>query len=108
MQRKHLRKFALGAVAPESILAGIGENVAPTTLAANTLPLPEVLGGVTVTIKGVLGVERRAPLYFVSPGQVNYELPAGVAIGEAAITIQKNGNVVVDGRSANAVSISIR
>jgi uncharacterized protein (TIGR03437 family) len=92
--------FALGTVAPESILAGFGANLAPTTLAANTLPLPDTLGGVTVTIKDVLGVERRAPLFFVSPGQVNYLLPAGVAIGEAAVTIQQNGqngNVVAAG-----------
>jgi uncharacterized protein (TIGR03437 family) len=89
--------FALGTVAPESIIAGFGANLAPATLAANALPLPDTLGGVTVTIKDVLGVERRAPLFFVSPGQVNYYLPAGSAIGEAAITIQQNGNIVAAG-----------
>lgn len=89
--------FALGTVAPESILAGFGANLSPTTLAANALPLPDVLGGVTVTIKDVLGVERRAPLFFVSPKQVNYLLPAGVAIGEASVTTQQNGNIVAAG-----------
>lgn len=89
--------FALGTVAPESIVAGFGANLAPVTLAANALPLPDTLGGVTVTIKDVLGVERRAPLFFVSPGQVNYQLPASVAIGEAAITLQQNGNIVAAG-----------
>lgn len=89
--------FALGTIAPESIIAGFGANLAPVTLTANTLPLPDTLGGVTITIKDVLGVERRAPLFFVSPGQVNYLLPADVAIGEAAVAIQQNGNLVAAG-----------
>ena len=39
----------------------------------------------------MLGVERLAPLFFVSPTQINYELPAGTAIGEASVTIKQNG-----------------
>ncbi|MDX2042826.1 MAG: cytochrome c peroxidase [Acidobacteriota bacterium] len=89
--------FALGAVAPESVVVGFGVNLASATIAANALPLPETLGGVTVTIKDVLGVERRAPLFFVSPGQINYLLPAAVALGEATVTVQQNGNVVASG-----------
>ncbi len=89
--------FAMGTVAPESIVAGFGANLTAVTVAANVLPLPEMLGGVVVTIKDVLGVDRRAPLFFVSPGQVNYLLPAGVAAGEAAVTIQQSGNVVATG-----------
>ncbi|MDQ3012498.1 MAG: hypothetical protein M3X11_17535, partial [Acidobacteriota bacterium] len=96
--------FAMGTVAPESILAGFGSNLSPTTLAANTLPLPDSLGGVTVTIKDVLGVERRAPLFFVSPGQVNYLLPAGIAIGEAAVTIQQDGQ---NGQNGNVVAAGL-
>ncbi len=89
--------FAVGTVAPESIVAGFGANLTAVTIAANALPLPDTLGGVAVTIKDVLGVERRAPLFFVSPGQVNYLLPAGVAVGEAVVTIQQSGNVVAAG-----------
>ncbi len=89
--------FVLGTVAPESIVAGFGANLSPLTLAASALPLPDTLGSVVVTIKDVLGVEHRAPLFFVSPGQVNYLLPAGVALGEATVTIQQNGNTVATG-----------
>ncbi len=89
--------FAMGTVAPESVVAGFGSNLALATVAANALPLPETLGGVTVTIKDVLGVERRAPLFFVSPGQINYLLPAAAALGEATVTIQQNSNVVAFG-----------
>jgi uncharacterized protein (TIGR03437 family) len=58
---------------------------------ADSLPLPKTLGGVSVAVKDVLGVERLAPLFFVSPTQINYELPAGTAIGEASVTIRQSG-----------------
>ncbi|MBI1760132.1 MAG: hypothetical protein HYR56_01725 [Acidobacteria bacterium] len=89
--------YALGTVAAESIVAGFGANLSTATLAANALPLPDTLGGVTVAVKDVVGVERLAPLFFVSPGQINYQVPAGAAIGEGSVTIKQNGNVVAAG-----------
>ncbi len=89
--------FAQGTVAAESIVSGFGANLAATTVAANSLPLPETLAGVTVAVKDVLGVERRAPLFFVSPTQINYQVPAGTAIGEGSVTIRQGGNVVAAG-----------
>ena len=89
--------YVLGTVAAESIVAGFGANLSSATLVASTLPLPESLGGVTVAVKDVLGVERLAPLFFVSPGQINYQVPGGTALGEAAVTIKLNGNQVAAG-----------
>lgn len=89
--------YITGTVAAESIVSGFGSNLATATLAANTTPLPETLGGVTVTVKDVLGIERLAPLFFVSLTQINYQLPAGVAQGEGSLTIKQNGNVVASG-----------
>ncbi len=83
--------FAMGTLAPESIVAGFGTNLAAATPGANTLPLPTTLGGVSVVVKDVLGVERLAPLFFVSPSQINYQLPAGTAIGEASVTVKRSG-----------------
>jgi cytochrome c peroxidase len=83
--------FAMGTVAAESIIAGFGTNLAASTAVADSLPLPKTLGGVSVAVKDVLGVERLAPLFFVSPTQINYELPAGTAIGEASVTIRQSG-----------------
>jgi len=37
------------------------------------------------------GVERPSPLFFVSPNQINYQLPAGTISGPASVTIF-NGN----------------
>jgi uncharacterized protein (TIGR03437 family) len=89
--------YTLGSVATESIVAAFGANLSTTTVAASALPLPEMLGGVTVTIKDVLGVERNAPLFFVSPGQINYQIPAGVAQGEGSVTIKQGGNLIASG-----------
>ncbi|HEX9000168.1 MAG TPA: hypothetical protein VGB07_09745, partial [Blastocatellia bacterium] len=32
-------------------------------------------------------VERNAPLFFVSPGQINFQIPPGTAVGAATITV---------------------
>ena len=62
-------------VAPGSVVAIYGKNLAPGVAQAQAVPLPRELGGTAVWIGGVA-----APLFFVSPGQINaqvpYELPA--------------------------------
>src|SRR5262249_35887821 len=74
-------------LAGESIVAAFGLNLAPTTQVATTLPLPTSLAGTTVKVKDSLGTERLAPLFFVSPGQVNYQVPPGTAAGATIIII---------------------
>ncbi|MFN0083986.1 MAG: Ig-like domain-containing protein, partial [Blastocatellia bacterium] len=75
-------------IAPESIVAAFGEALATETRVAATIPLPTELAGTTVTVKDGAGVERLAPLFFVSPGQVNFMVPEGTAIGPAGVKIQ--------------------
>lgn len=89
--------FALGAVAAESIVAGFGANLSAMTATAETLPLPTALGGVSVVVRDALGVERAAPLFFVSPTQINYQVPPGTALGEAAVTVLQGGQAVAGG-----------
>src|SRR5207247_1856578 len=56
---------------PEGSIATIfGQNLAPTTAVATQVPLPTSLAGVSVTMGS-----RALPLYYVSPRQVNFELP---------------------------------
>lgn len=74
-------------LAPESIIAAFGSNLATATLGATTVPLPTSLAGTTVKVRDSLGAERLAPLFFVSPTQVNYQVPAGTANGIASIVI---------------------
>jgi uncharacterized protein (TIGR03437 family) len=69
-------------VAPGSIAALFGSGFAAQTAAAGSLPLPVTLGGATVKIGG-----RSAPLFFVSPGQINLQVPGGLSAGAAVIEV---------------------
>jgi uncharacterized protein (TIGR03437 family) len=74
------------AVAPESIASAYGSGLAAATSQAMAQPLPTALGGVTVRIRDAAGVERDAPLLYVSPSQINFVVPAGIAPGPATLT----------------------
>jgi uncharacterized protein (TIGR03437 family) len=82
------------AFAAESIMSVYGVNLASGTVQAATLPLPISLDGNSVTVTDSAGVARPAPLYFVSSGQINFEIPAGTAAGTATVTFQnQNGTI---------------
>ncbi len=53
-----------------SIGSIFGQNLASSPQAATTIPLPLQLGGTSVTFGGVA-----APLFYVSPGQINFQMP---------------------------------
>lgn len=89
--------YAAGLVAPESIVAGFGTNFSSSMEIATSVPLPETLAGASVSIRDVLGREHTAPLFFVSPNQINYLIPAGVATGEGTVFIRQNGVTVASG-----------
>ncbi len=84
-------------LASESIVAAFGVNLATTTQLANTVPLPIDLAGTTVRVRDSAGVERLAPLFFVSGGQINYQLPPGTALGAATITIASGDGALSTG-----------
>lgn len=85
--------FTGPSVAPESIVAAFGDQLSPATAEAVTLPLPTSLAGLTVTVTDARGIERAAPLFYISPGQINFQIPAGVATGQARVSIF-NGTVL--------------
>ncbi|MFN0109606.1 MAG: hypothetical protein ACKVZH_12185 [Blastocatellia bacterium] len=78
--------FSGTELASESIAAAFGSGLANSTESASGVPLPTTLGGVSVKVKDSLGVERNAPLFFVSPTQINFQVPPGTAAGAAAIS----------------------
>jgi len=86
--------FASGAVAPESIVSALGFDLATAPVPASSQPAPTSLGGTTVTVVDSTGASRQAPLFYVSPGQVNYEIPAGTALGPANVAVQSGDGVV--------------
>jgi uncharacterized protein (TIGR03437 family) len=66
------------ALAPGSIAAIFGQNLAAATRRAGTTPLPTTLAGASVTVNGVA-----APLFYVSPTQINFQVPSDVPQGTA-------------------------
>ena len=74
-------------VSPESITAFFGSDLAKSTEYCATNPLPTTLGDSDIRVRDFLGGEHTAGLFFVSPNQINAELPGGLALGEATFTI---------------------
>lgn len=88
----------LGAeIAPESIVAGFGVNLATGVEIASTVPLPTTLLGTKVTVRDSAGTSRDSALFFVAPTQINYQVPPGTADGNATVTVTINNNVVATG-----------
>lgn len=73
-------------VAPEEIATIYGAALASSTAAA-VPPLPNSLAGASVTVTDSAGVSQLSPLYYASPGQINFVVPAGAAIGPATVAV---------------------
>lgn len=84
-------------VAANSIAAVFGTNLASAVAGATSLPLPTTLAGASVTVNGVA-----APLFYASPTQVNFLVPAGVAPGPAAVVVRGPG-----GTQSTSVPVSL-
>ena len=84
-------------LAPEAIAAGFGSGLAPGTVAATEMPLPENLDGTSVEVTDSAGVSRPAPVFFVSTGQINYLVPAGTAMGRASVRVRRSSELVATG-----------
>src|SRR5258708_12155632 len=70
-------------VAPGSIVSIFGTNLSSGLQIADSVPLSTSLGGVTVTFN-----DTTAPLYFVSSGQINAQVPYEVQPGSVNIVVQ--------------------
>jgi uncharacterized protein (TIGR03437 family) len=79
--------YSSSGLAPESIVAAFGQELATGSASASAIPLPTTLAGTTVKVRDSGGAERPASLFYVSPTQINYQLPAGTATGVATVTI---------------------
>ena len=83
--------YSNGAVGMESIVALFGAGLTTGTASANTTPLPTELAGAAVRVIDSLGMARLAPLFYVSPTQINFEIPPDTAEGTASISIGPPG-----------------
>ncbi len=72
--------------APGMVVSIFGSNLASTTWVASTVPLAVQASGVSVKIGGV-----SAPLYYVSPGQINAQIPYEIPVN-VTVTLSVNNN----------------
>ena len=78
--------FAPGTT-PGAIVSVFGTNMAATTAQASVLPLSTNLGGTQLLINGI-----PAPLFYVSPGQINAQIPwEASASGNLSVQVLANG-----------------
>jgi uncharacterized protein (TIGR03437 family) len=86
-----------GKLAPESIVSAFGAGLAETTMLAGNTQLPTNLANTVVIVKDSSGAERRAPLFFVSPNQINYLMPKDVPDGPTTVMIFSGNDGVFSG-----------
>jgi adhesin/invasin len=73
-----------------------GSYLASSTQTASTYPLPTSLAGTSVMVNGIA-----APLFYVSPSQINFQMPSATGEGSSHIVVTTNGG------SSSAVTPSI-
>lgn len=74
-----------------------GTNLAGSTVVAPGVPWPTSLGGVSVLVNGIA-----APIYFVSPGQVAFEMPWQV-LGDSQVSVV----IVLNGARSAAQTVKL-
>jgi uncharacterized protein (TIGR03437 family) len=79
------------SLAQGGVAFAMGQNLAPA--GGEILgPLPGTFDGVAVTITDAKGNITNAPLSFVSPSQVEFQVPSTVAAGLAQVTVTAPGS----------------
>jgi uncharacterized protein (TIGR03437 family) len=73
----------VAGVAPGSIISIYGGSLAPNSDTGPSNPLTQTLAGVTVHVDGHI-----LPLFFVSPQQINAQLPYDLSLGTNTLTVE--------------------
>ncbi|MBS1790567.1 MAG: N-acetylmuramoyl-L-alanine amidase [Acidobacteria bacterium] len=97
--------FNASALASASIVAAFGDNLASSVQIGSSSPLPVSLAGTSVTIRDSANVEKIARLFFVSPGQINFLMPDGLATGAATILVA-NGEGKLAAGTVNIAAVA--
>jgi uncharacterized protein (TIGR03437 family) len=94
------------AVSPQSIASFYGSNLTAGTASATSLPLPTTLAGVSIQVTDAAGALHLAPLIYASPTQINFEIPAGTALGRASFKVVNNSNAGVPAATADVQNVA--
>jgi uncharacterized protein (TIGR03437 family) len=92
------------SVAPESLASLFASTGAAATESA-AAPYAMRLGAISLEVRDSAGATRPAPLVFVSPIQINFQVPAGTAVGEATLILTNDrGSNPAGGMQVDAVA----
>jgi uncharacterized protein (TIGR03437 family) len=80
------------ALAPGSIISIFGQSLAPSVAVGPVNPLSQSIAGVTVTVNDLI-----LPLLFVSPQQINAQLPSSLTAGNYTLEVQPTGQTEISG-----------
>jgi uncharacterized protein (TIGR03437 family) len=86
----YFQRFAPGMLS--SIFAFPGQSFGSQTVVNSSIPVPTTLGGVQVTVAGI-----PAPLLYVSPSQINFQVPGATPVGgpqEIQVLVASTGQVI--------------
>lgn len=86
-----------GPMARGSIVSGFGSQLASASANATETPLPTELGGVSVRITPDGQAGLLAPLFFVSPEQINYQIPSHAPVGRATVEVLEGSDIRASG-----------
>jgi uncharacterized protein (TIGR03437 family) len=76
-------------IAPGEIVTLIGAELANESVTATAAPLPTSLSDVVVTVGGAL-----APLFYVSPTQINFQAPTDIPLGQSDLQIIRGQQII--------------
>jgi len=88
--------FTSSSFAAEQIIALFGTGLATEIQAVTNGPMPTELALTRVKVIDSTNTERFAPLFFISPTQINYLIPAGTANGTARVVTYRDGVIMSD------------
>jgi uncharacterized protein (TIGR03437 family) len=88
--------YAVNGVAPDSAVAAFAPGLSPTTEVSGLAPAP-TLAGVNVDVIDYTGTRRPAPLFLVSPGQVNFLIDGATHPGQAVFNVRHGGSTIATG-----------
>lgn len=78
-------------MSPGSLAAIFGQRLTALTVSATRFPLPTELGGTSVTFEGVA-----APLLYVSPSQINVQVPSALSVNTTVAVVVRSASGVSD------------
>jgi uncharacterized protein (TIGR03437 family) len=93
----NVASYAVNATPPGSVFVLFGSDLATNNAQAISVPLPEKLLTTTVTVNG-----NTVPLFYVSSGQIDAQMPWEIPGGTVASVVVKNGTA-----TSNAAAVYV-